>query len=131
METRGIRNKNPFNIKLSKNSWLGKIKKNTDGTFEQFRSIDYGLRAGMQLLRGYIARGYDTPSKIINRFAPASENNTHRYIDFVCDGSLHPDDNLSVNSLNFYNLCSKICKYESKYDFNYDDYVRIIRKFRL
>lgn len=129
--TRGIRNNNPFNIKLSYNSWLGKKKKNSDGMFEQFRSIDYGLRAGMQLLRGYIARGYDTPAKIINRFAPSSENNVVAYLSFVCDGSLHPDDNLSVNSLNFYNLCAKICMYESKYQFDYDDFVRIRKKFRL
>ena len=95
------------------------------------RTIDYGLRAGMQLLRGYIARGFDTPAKILNRFAPKSENNTNRYLDYVCDGSLHPDDNLSVNSLNFYNLCAKICMYESKYDFKYDDYVRIKLKFRI
>lgn len=129
--TRGVRNNNPFNIKLSNNSWLGKMKKNTDGTFEQFRTIDYGLRAGMQLLRGYIARGYDTPARIINRFAPSSENNVSAYISFVCDGPLHPHDNLSVNSLNFYNLCAKICMYESQYHFDYDHYVAIMKKFRL
>lgn len=133
VKTRGIRNKNPFNIKLSQNSWLGKVSnaKNTDRVFEQFKEIDYGLRAGMQLLRGYIARGYDTPDKIIKRFAPSSENNTTAYLLFVLDSPLHSDDNLSVNSLNFYWLCQRICLYESQYDFKYDDYIRIKQRFRI
>lgn len=132
-KTRGIRNKNPFNIKLSHNSWLGKVSnaKNTDRVFEQFREMDYGLRAGMQLLRGYIARGFDTPEKIINRFAPSSENNTTAYLSFVLDGPLHADDNLSIESLNFYWLCQRICKFESDYDFSYDDYIRIKMRFRI
>ena len=133
VKTRGIRNKNPFNIKLSVNSWLGKVSnaKNTDRVFEQFRELDYGLRAGMQLLRGYIARGFDTPSKIIYRFAPPSENHTSDYLNYVLDSPLHADDNLSVNSLNFYWLCQRICMYESKYDFRYDDYIRIKQRFRI
>ena len=51
VKTRGIRNKNPFNIKLSHNSWLGKVSndKNTDRVFEQFYQMDYGLRTGMHL----------------------------------------------------------------------------------
>lgn len=132
-KTRGIRNKNPFNIKLSDNSWLGKISnpKNTDRVFEQFYSLDYGLRAGMQLLRGYIARGFDTPKKILSRFAPKSENNTDSYLAFVLDSPLHSDDCLSVDSLSFYWLCQRICKYESDYDFSYDDYIRIKQRFRI
>lgn len=131
--TRGIRNKNPFNIKISNNSWLGKINisKNSDHVFEQFKSLDYGLRAGMQLLRGYISRGYDTPSKIIRRFAPPSENNTSNYLDYVLDSPLHADDNLSVNSLNFYWLCNRICLFESQYVFSYEDYIRIKLRFRI
>lgn len=131
--TRGIRNKNPFNIKLSNNSWLGKINnlKNSDHVFEQFKSLDYGLRAGMQLLRGYISRGYDTPSKIIRRFAPSSENNTSNYLNFVLDSPLNADDNLSVNSMNFYWLCQRICLFESQYVFSYDDYIRIKQRFRI
>lgn len=133
VKTRGIRNKNPFNIKLSANSWLGKVSnlKNSDHVFEQFRSLDYGLRAGMQLLRGYISRGYDTPEKIIKRFAPSSENDVQAYLSFVLQSPLHADDNLSVNSLNFYWLCQRICLYESKYDFQYDEFIRIKLKFRI
>lgn len=132
-KSRGIRNKNPFNIKLSQNSWLGKVSnaKNTDRVFEQFRDIDYGLRAGMQLLRGYISRGFDTPEKIIKRFAPSDENNTNAYLCYVLESPLHSDDILSINSLSFYWLCQKICMYESQYDFTYDDYIRIKMRFRI
>lgn len=132
--TRGLRNKNPFNIRFSYNSWLGKVKysKNSDKVFEQFRHIDYGLRAGIQLLRGYITRGYDTPRKIINRFAPSSENDTNSYLHFVCEFmDVSPDTKISFNSFDFFNLCAAICKYESHYDFVPDKYRFICKGFRL
>lgn len=43
MLPRGIRNNNPLNIKIG-NDWKGEVP-NTDGTFEQFESMEYGLRA--------------------------------------------------------------------------------------
>ena len=132
--TRGIRNKNPFNIRISENCWLGKVKycRNTDKAFEQFRHIDYGLRAGIQLLRGYIIRGYDTPRKIINRFAPPSENDTNSYLDFVCGFcDVTSETKISFNSFVFYNLCASICKIESNYDFTFDRYRDVCIRFKL
>lgn len=131
---RGIRNKNPFNIKISNNSWLGKInvKRNTDKTFEQFRELDYGLRAGIQLLRGYIIRGFDTPESIISRFAPSSENDSKSYLKFVCNVcNFAPDVNLRCNSIEFYRLCAAICTYESKYDLSLDKYRAVCTRFRI
>ena len=132
--TRGIRNKNPFNIRISYNSWLGKVKssKNSDKAFEQFRDIDYGLRAGIQLLRGYIIRGYDTPKLIINRFAPPSENDTNSYLDFVCGFcDVTSQAKILFNSIDFYNLCAAICKIESNYDFTPDKYREVCCRFNL
>lgn len=130
--SRGIRNNNPFNIKKSLNSWKGKLKFSADETFEQFQTMDYGLRAGFQLLRGYIARGFDTTEKIINRFAPTSENNVARYINFVCEDSpLAPYTQISVNSLTFFWLCQKILRYESHFELSYDRYIKVVEKFRL
>ena len=69
--TRGIRNKNPFNIRRSNNSWRGKTALNPDKEFERFTSMDYGLRAGFLLLRNaYLSKGFNTVELIINRFAP-------------------------------------------------------------
>lgn len=80
---RGIRNNNPLNIRIG-NVWLGEVKENTDGEFEQFTSMLYGLRAAIVLMRRYICHYHlDSISQIISRWAPSSENNTRLYIDFV------------------------------------------------
>ena len=80
---RGIRNNNPLNIRIG-NQWLGERANPTDPAFEQFVAMEYGIRAGFVLLRRYI-RHYKrtTIAAIIEAWAPASENNTQRYIDMV------------------------------------------------
>lgn len=83
---RGLRNNNPLNIKINPaNNWLGKVKNNTDGTFEQFDTIVHGFRAALYLVRKYISQGYDTPRKIITRWAPSSENYTEKYVRLCTD----------------------------------------------
>lgn len=84
---RGYRNNNPLNIRVSKETWLGKITPNTDGAFEQFKSMGYGFRAALKLLRNYISNGNNTIEKMISRWAPATENNTSGYISRVASGS--------------------------------------------
>ena len=82
---RGYRNNNPLNIRISSNAWKGKIKDNTDGAFEQFVSLPYGYRAALATMRTYIRKyGCNTVEKIINRWAPPTENNTDAYIKHVC-----------------------------------------------
>lgn len=81
---RGIRNNNPLNIRIG-NDWQGEKLPNTDGSFEQFTEMKYGLRAGFILLRNYINKyGLNTIEKIIKRWAPSNENNTKEYIRMVC-----------------------------------------------
>lgn len=81
---RGIRNNNPLNIRIG-NTWLGERPNPTDPSFEEFVSIAYGYRAAFCILRRYIRRYHkNTVASIISTWAPASENNTQRYIDFVC-----------------------------------------------
>lgn len=80
---RGIRNKNPLNIRIG-NTWLGEVQQPTDLEFEQFVSMEYGCRAAFVLLRRYIRRfGRNTIRKIISTWAPSSENNTAKYIEKV------------------------------------------------
>lgn len=82
---RGIRNNNPLNIRIG-NVWLGEVKENTDGEFEQFTSMIYGLRAAIVLLRRYICHYHlSTIAQIVSRWAPSSENNTRQYINFVSE----------------------------------------------
>lgn len=133
METRGIRNKNPFNIKRSCNHWHGKIKRPTDNVFEQFTRMQYGIRAGVLLLRnGYLNKGFDTVKKIISRYAPACENNVDRYCDYIYQNSpLSPETKIVFNSLSFFHLCHTICMYESKYNLTYDEFMSVMSNFKL
>ena len=94
MIPRGIRNNNPLNIRVG-NVWLGEVKNPTDPHFEQFNSMEYGLRAGFVLLRRYI-RHYKrlTIEDIISSWAPSNENNTKAYIDTVVKVSGIPSNRI-------------------------------------
>ena len=90
---RGYRNNNPLNIRISANAWAGKLRPNTDGTFEQFRTMAHGYRAAFVLLRTYIDQyRLTTPRSIIARWAPPSENDTAAYLAAVCARSGLPAD---------------------------------------
>ena len=84
---RGLRNNNPGNIRISDTSWQGKIPKslNTDKNkaFEQFESLEYGLRALMKNAYTWVLRGKNTLEKLISVWAPPHENHTGNYIDYV------------------------------------------------
>ena len=81
MATRGVRNANPGNIRKSKDQWEGAI--GDDGAFVIFDSPESGVRALAKNLQSYGRQGYDSIEKIINRWAPPSENDTKSYIDSV------------------------------------------------
>jgi hypothetical protein len=88
MKQRGIRNNNPGNIRLLNPpaGWQGAVSRaqNTDGTFEQFTSPVYGLRAIFKTLTTYQNKyGLTTIRGIISRWAPASENDTAAYVAAV------------------------------------------------
>lgn len=95
---RGIRNNNPLNIRIG-NTWLGERPNPTDDAFEEFVSIEYGYRAAFCILRRYIRRyGKNTITAIVSTWAPANENNTQRYIDFVADKmQISPSDIIDYN----------------------------------
>lgn len=82
---RGIRNNNPGNIRRSSNNWEGKVpfSQSTDRSFEQFISMEYGLRALMKNAITWINRGANTPEKLIHKWAPPHENNTANFVKSV------------------------------------------------
>lgn len=80
---RGIRNNNPGNIRWG-SDWKGLKKdgKQQDPSFCVFETPEYGIRALAKLLQNYqLLYGLNTPRKIINRYAPPTENETVSYID--------------------------------------------------
>lgn len=86
---RGIRNNNPLNIRKGSN-WKGERPNQTDKQFEQFVSLEWGIRAAFKLLRNHISGfkgtrpAMNTYRKIITMWAPPSENATEEYINYVC-----------------------------------------------
>lgn len=103
---RGIRNNNPGNIVINPaNDWRGKIPEelNTDYDcrakkvaqhFEQFETYEHGVRAMTILLRNYINQGHDTLSLIIYKYAPAHENPSSEYVQFVAKKTKFSTDSL-------------------------------------
>ena len=83
---------NPFNIR-SGSRWLG-LSGNKNG-FCEFEALEYGVRAAAYLLlKTYRKRGLVSIKQIISTFAPPSENNTARYIQFCLDGMRRDSDNI-------------------------------------
>jgi len=79
---RGLRNNNPGNLILTGINWQGKVpnSQNTDGTFEQYTFMQYGIRAmALDIIGDVEANGY-TLAQLINEYSPPSENNTQAYI---------------------------------------------------
>ena len=83
MTTRGIRNRNPGNIRRSAADWRGKIA-GDDAEFETFVHEVYCLRALAKTLLTYQKRhGLTRIRDFIARWAPPVENDTEAYIRAV------------------------------------------------
>ena len=93
MRTRGYRNNNPCNIRISTDVFQGEVRPSGDKAFKQFETMAYGYRAAFKVLQTYI-NNYkcDTIRKIISRWAPANENHTENYIKVVSERSGIPEN---------------------------------------
>lgn len=101
---------NPFNIRYNKdNDWQGAVGLCHD--FVKFETIEFGIRAGLVLLKNYIKRGL-TIRQIVERYAPPSENDTASYISFVCL-NLSCKESFRPNNKDLASLARTICRRES------------------
>lgn len=84
---RGVRNNNPLNLTRSgfTEGQPGYAGTDQGGRYARFETPEAGMQAGGSLLESYLRRGFDTPAKIIGRWAPASENgaSTANYTNYV------------------------------------------------
>lgn len=81
---RGLKNNNPGNIRKSSDTFQGEILPSGDAAFKQFKTMQYGERAIFVVLNTYAKKyGRDTIKSIVERWAPANENNTDLYIEQV------------------------------------------------
>ena len=92
--SRGLRNNNPGNIRISGTQYQGEIQPSQDKDFKQFESMAYGYRAMFMLLYTYQKRYHlHTIREMINRYAPPQDNNhTENYIKAVSEWSGVPAD---------------------------------------
>lgn len=82
--SRGLRNCNPGNIRITNDHWQGLRKEQTDPDFFQFDDMKWGYRALIRTLQNYrLHHGCQTIREFINRWAPTNENNTESYIRSV------------------------------------------------
>ncbi len=90
---RGLRNRNPLNIRHNADRFAGEINPSSDPAFKQFESNAYGYRAAFRILHTYLVKHrIRTLRGIIERFAPPAENRTTAYLSAVARrAALLPD----------------------------------------
>lgn len=101
---RGIRNKNPLNLRKSNNAWLGKVKNSTDQQFEQFTNIVFGYRAAIVNIRTILRRRAQkgmatTVADLVHVWAPNGDggNNERIYVQRVLRGAgMKADEELDI-----------------------------------
>jgi len=96
---RGIRNRNPGNIRRSRDRWKGLSSRQTDPAFFVFEAPLWGIRAMAVILRNYQRKhGLRTVGQIIRRWAPAVENDTAAYVAAVAKAiRVQPRDRLDLS----------------------------------
>lgn len=99
--SRGLRNCNPGNIRLTGRTGLyrGEKSPSSDPAFRQFQAMEWGYRALFVLLYTYRKRyGLKTPREVISRWAPPHENHTEQYIRALChDTGLEADEPFEIS----------------------------------
>ena len=98
---RGIRNNNPLNIRRGKDQWQGLRAQQTDVSFCQFETLEYGWRAAFLLLTRTYYHKYRlyTIRMIISKWAPPRENLTETYIQNVSRlTGIPPDEPIGIPS---------------------------------
>lgn len=96
--SRGLRNRNPGNIRRSATRYKGEVRPSRDKVFKEFTSMAWGYRALFVLLHTYRVRyGLRSTAQMITRWAPPSENHTHQYVRYVADAlGAAPEDEVDT-----------------------------------
>lgn len=121
---------NPFNIRYNGQSWIG-LSGHKNG-FCEFISLDYGIRAWLILMRTY-RRNHNicTIRKIVKRFAPPSENDTFKYIDFVSKYCFIPSDRYLNFETQYYMIGRAMALNETNTSFSLSQFSVVADKFNI
>jgi hypothetical protein len=113
---RGIRNKNPMNIRENDNvdfDWVGESILDIDPEFEEFKDVVFGIRAGSRILKTYREKyGLTSVSGIINKWAPPVENDTQSYIKSVAS-KIGKDEHEPLQDSDYVELISAMIYHEN------------------
>ncbi len=115
MTARGIRNKNPMNIRRGID-WDGLAEVQPDEDFCTFDEPVMGIRAAAKILLTY-QKKYElwTVAGMISRWAPPNENDTDSYIKHVAKAmGVEPDweIDLKVNPVSFAAMLETMIRHE-------------------
>lgn len=96
---RGIRNKNPGNLRDFGIPWEGIEGRDAEG-YAVFARMQDGVRAmALDVLSDYGKKRQRTPRLLVTEYAPPSENDTANYIAFVAKAmGVGPDDDLGLRA---------------------------------
>lgn len=116
--TRAERNNNPGNLNYAGQTGAV-LEGGPNARFAKFGSTAEGVSALAKQLQRYGDRGLDTISKIINKYAPSSENNTQAYIDALSKRlGVSGDQKLDLNdSSTLTGLIKGIARHEAGSDY--------------
>lgn len=111
----GLALNNWGHIEHSKDRWQGIADDQPHRRFVKFTAPEWGVRAIARLMITYEKRGANTPRKIINRYAPAGENDTESYVNHVASKiGVEPDDVIDVDRFEIMlPLVETICLHET------------------
>ncbi len=113
--TRGVCNNNPGNIRKSDVAWHGAIA-GSDPAFVTFDTPENGIRAMAKVLLTYQRQhGLDTIAELLERWAPAAENDSFAYIDDVSTRlGIDPDERIDLTDpARLAGLCGAIIRHEN------------------
>lgn len=101
VESRGLRNNNPGNLRDSGDTWVGELGADSGG-YVIFDTPEHGLRALAITLKTYQRlHGINTVRGIVARYAPAADgNNETAYVDHLAGLlGVGPDDPISIDAV--------------------------------
>jgi hypothetical protein len=93
-----ISNHNPGNIRTNTIKWKGAVGQHRG--FVKFASAEDGIRAMARILKTYQSSyNLKTIAQIIGRWAPAVENDTSKYVEFISQKlNKKPSDQIDMGS---------------------------------
>lgn len=112
---RGIRNNNPGNLNFAGQAGATK-ESGENGRFAVFDSMRDGIAALHRQIKLYVGRGVDTVEKIVNKYAPAEDNNNvSAYIKQLTGATgMRPDEKIDTeNQETVFNLIRGIINHEN------------------